>query len=421
MRGCGAIYTTHLCSILLLLALSKSFSASNKAVRTIHLGSVTVQTLAGGTSGYQDGVGSNARFNSLTGITTNPSATLAYVSDANNGCIRALNVGSATVTTLAGDQAFTSSCTNAADGVGTNAQMCQPVGIILDVTGDVLYFADATLATRTLRRIQVSTATVTTVAGSAAATSFVNGVGTAAGWGTASGASTQPYGLAWMKSGLIAITGGSRNAGVRTFDPATAAVAALVGCSGCSALSCATGWADGVGSSALFRSTTFVAASLSSGVLYVSDSESNLIRAVNGTTVTTLSGLRIATCAPGYADGVGSAASFVTPAGAAINEAGSLALIADAGASTVRAVDLASLAVTTLAGVGGAPGFAPGTGAAARMASPAAVTFNGAGTLAWVVDSSLSAVLTLTVPGGALALFDHPLLVVLFASITIER
>ena len=63
-----------------------------------------METLAGGSMGYADGVGSNAQFNTPLGIVANPTGTLAYVCDGQNGVVRKINVGSATATTLAGNQ-----------------------------------------------------------------------------------------------------------------------------------------------------------------------------------------------------------------------------------------------------------------------------------------------------------------------------
>ena len=64
------------------------------------------------------------------------------------------------------------------DGVGTHAELMEPRGIAIDAAGEVAYVSDAALGT--VRAIDLATGEVTTVAGSAASSGSADGVGTAA-------------------------------------------------------------------------------------------------------------------------------------------------------------------------------------------------------------------------------------------------
>lgn len=54
------------------------------------------------TSGMMDGVGSAALFNNPNGITINPAGTILYAADSGNNNIRRINIATKMVTTIAG-------------------------------------------------------------------------------------------------------------------------------------------------------------------------------------------------------------------------------------------------------------------------------------------------------------------------------
>ena len=90
----------------------------NNRIRTIDIASKEVSTLAGSTAGYKDGVGTAAQFNNPTGIAL--SGTTLYIAEQYNNRIRAIDIASKEVSTLAGSTA------GYKDGVGTAAQFNQP-------------------------------------------------------------------------------------------------------------------------------------------------------------------------------------------------------------------------------------------------------------------------------------------------------
>jgi streptogramin lyase len=106
--------------------------ASNHRIRKITSGGV-VSTFAGTTSGYLDGTGTNAQFNSPWGIAVD-SGGILYVVDRGNNRIRRITPAGV-VTTIAG------STSGYLDGIGTNTQFNSPTGIAVD-SGGILYVVD---------------------------------------------------------------------------------------------------------------------------------------------------------------------------------------------------------------------------------------------------------------------------------------
>lgn len=106
---------------------------NNHRIRAI-APSGAVTTVAGGTAGNQDGVGTAARFTNPNAITIASNGTL-YVADTNNHSIRKITPDG-TVTTIAGNGSA-----GYANGAGTAAQFNTPRGIAIGSDGR-LYVAD---------------------------------------------------------------------------------------------------------------------------------------------------------------------------------------------------------------------------------------------------------------------------------------
>jgi sugar lactone lactonase YvrE len=139
-------------------------TGENFTVRKIDIAAKTVTTLAGsaGSSGSVDGTGNvggvigTARFNQLDGITTD--GNNIYVSDSNN-TIRWIDKVSGAVKTLAG----TAGSLGSKDGAPGVAQFNRPTRITCD--GPYLYVCD--FFNRTVRRIDIASGSVLTIAGKA--------------------------------------------------------------------------------------------------------------------------------------------------------------------------------------------------------------------------------------------------------------
>jgi sugar lactone lactonase YvrE len=153
------------------------------------------------------------------------------------------------------------------------------------------------------------------------------------------------------------------------------------------------GGSDGLGSAASFLSPGGIACD-STGNLYVADTGNHTIRKITPAgIVSTLAGsIGVA----GNTDGIGSAARFFLPQGIAVDAAG-IVYVADTGSHTVRKITAAGV-VTTLAGLPELAGSDDGTAAAARFSSPNSLAVDGAGTL-YVADGGNNSIRKITSAG----------------------
>ena len=93
------------------------------------------------------------------GLAISPDGSALFVADCKNHKIRRVEVATGAVTTLAG-----SGTVGSADGVGGAAQFRNPFGVAISPDGSALFVADQ--GNHKIRRVEVATGEVTTVAGS---------------------------------------------------------------------------------------------------------------------------------------------------------------------------------------------------------------------------------------------------------------
>ena len=257
-----------------------------------------------------------------------------------------------------------------ADGTGIEAAFNEPKGLEISPDGAYLYVTE--YANHRIRRVEIATGTVTTVAGSGNA-SFADGTDSEASF-------NQPAGLALFPDGQTLLVGDISNSRIRSIDLSTNAVSTLAGS--------APGYADGPLATALFAAVGDVVVAPDATKVYVADGGLNLLRVIDlhDQSVSTLAG----SGDPAFADGLGATAAFAFPYGLDVTKDGSTLLVADFLNNRIRSVAIGSGAVTTLAGSGntsdfGCPmramppgsscgGFADGTGAAAAFNWPASGT-----------------------------------------------
>jgi phospholipase C len=266
-----------------------------------------VTTLAGlpGTSGTNDGTGTDARFNAPSSVAVDGAGNI-YVADLLNHTIRKVTPAGA-VTTLAGLPGI--SGTN--DGTGSGARFNLPAGVAVDA-GTNVYVADS--GNQTVRSI--------TPAGVVATLAGLAGTG-GSDDGTNSGARfNQPTGVG-VDSATNVYVADRGNSTIRRITPAgvvtTLAGQALI-----------PGSTDGT--NALFFNPSDVKVD-GAGNLYVADSGNAAIRRVSSSgVVSTLAGLARTL---GTNDGTGSNALFDNPTGVALDTCGNL-YVADASSDTIR-------------------------------------------------------------------------------------
>ena len=316
-----------------------------------------VSTLAGsGAADWADGTGVDAKFNHPNGLALDTSGNV-YVSDEFNHRIRIISTAGV-VSNYAG-----SGNTNAdgdgefAEGTGTGASFFHPNGICLLTNGDLIV-ADA--QNHRLRRI-TSSRVVSTYVGSDAHDLFGNGI---YGEGTGTGAGfVSPSVVALDQSGQIFVADNSIEGALRFVDRSSVTTTLIEN------LATKLG-EDG------FCYVTGMALDATNRRLYFSVEALHKIYVMNllGQDIQLLAG-----STEGHADGVGSSASFRTPMGLALDPEGNL-IVADYGNHLIRKVTPAGL-VTSVAGSGeidsSTPGnfgvFRDGTGTAAAFNCPLAV------------------------------------------------
>ncbi|MBW2261774.1 MAG: hypothetical protein JRG91_07355 [Deltaproteobacteria bacterium] len=289
--------------------------AGNCVIRQIEIATWDVTTLAGtpGNCGFADG--NAARFNVPQDVVV--TGGYVYVADTDNHVIRRIGLSSPVSTsTVAG----TDGSSGTADGTGSAALFNEPRGIATD--GTYLYVAD--FGNHTIRRIEIGTWVVTTIAGQAGTPGSTDATGTAAQF-------NYPRGL--EAAGSILYVADTDNHTIRRIVLSSGAVTTIAGQAGSSA------YTDAAGGAARFSSPRGIAVDAQS--LYVADFANHAIRQIiiGSWDVTTLCG----TGSMGTADGTGTSASLHGPWGItfdpALGEPSQVLYVAETGNSIVRTVE----------------------------------------------------------------------------------
>ncbi len=239
------------------------------------------------------------------------------------------------VSTLAGSD------TGYVDGTGATAKFYFPEHVVVDAAGNVIV---SDVVNNRIRKVTTS-GIVTTIAGDGTQ-GFADGIGTSTKF-------YYPGGLAIDASGniIVADVGNSR---IRKISP-SGVVTTIAG-------NGTFGYADGVGTSAVFSGPEDVAIDIS-GNIYVADYNNHRIRKISpAAVVTTIAGDGI----PGYVDGPAATARFNYPMGVAIDTAGNI-IVTDFSNYRVRKISTTGI-VSTIAGNGTTP-HADGIGTAAGFSS----------------------------------------------------
>ena len=320
-----------------------------------------VTTLAGsGTAGFADGTGTAAGFNNPHDVAVDGTGNV-FVADRENHRIRRITP-TGVVTTYAG-----TGTAGGTDGTGTAATLNGPNGVALDPTGNLIVTEQYG---NRVRRIAPNGA-VTTLAGSGTA-AYLDGTGTAASFDQLAHPGVDSTGTVF-----VAEYYGKR---VRRITPA--GVVTTVAGTGANA------FADSA--SYTFPTASYRSVYDPAGNLYV-QTDHQITRITPGGIATPFAGSGTA----GFADGIGTVASFNSPRGLAIDAAGNL-YVADASNHRIRRITPAGV-VTTLAG-NGTNSSTDGTGTAATFNLPIDLAVDAAGTV-FVANSEGNRVRRITSAG----------------------
>ncbi|HUR58608.1 MAG TPA: putative Ig domain-containing protein, partial [Opitutaceae bacterium] len=255
----------------------------NHAIRMITPGGA-VTTLAGqggtgvtGTSGYTNGTGTGAFFNTPFGLTTDRTgvgnaALNVFVADSANHAIRKIVVATGVTTTLAGPLVATTS--GSTNGTLANARFALPHAITGNTAGTLFYVADTN--NHLIRQIDVTGDAVTTLAGSGTP-GYVENTGTAAQFNF-------PRGIVLSPSSGNILVADTLNHVIRSITPVTSAGVTSV-FAGTPNVS---GSTNGLATSARFSFPTGLAADATSQ--YIVDTNNQVLRKISPATAPSISG-----------------------------------------------------------------------------------------------------------------------------------
>lgn len=302
------------------------------SVRAINLDTYAITTVAGAQDVrfVRDGAAVEARFDGASEIVVTADGSRAYTADSNGRTVREIDLRARTVRTLAG--AFASAGNT--DGAFEDARFGAPSGLALDESNGRLFVSDSRF--NTIRVLDLRRSRVSTLAGDGAApAAHTDGVGAAARF-------NGPARLCLLGSTLYVADSGNRS--LRAVDVTSGAVTTVAGSRATPAAT-----VDGPLATARFRSLSGLACDAAGHRVFVADSSAHTLRAVDlaAGTVRTLTG-RDATSGP--TDGALNEALFRGPRGLWLNAARTALYVADQSNHSVRRVDLAAMRVSTVVG-----------------------------------------------------------------------
>lgn len=376
-------FFTHLVTVIVLLY-TRVLAQELGVVRTVagggkaHVGGhedcVDSKTTA------MDGIGTNARFNYPWGIEFDSEENVLYVADCgcpetvhSNDRIRKIDVNTGRVTTLAG------SAQGYKDGIGENANFRHTSGMAIDQVEKVLYVADS--GNDRIRKVDLKTAEVTTFAGSGEP-GFYDDVGIKAKM-------TNPQQLEIDNKKKRLFLSDTDNHAIRIISLPDGKVTTLAGGS--------QGLVDGIGREAKFYHPTGNSLDVHSGILYVADHYNHVIRTVdvNSGQVKTLAGGG----REGFKDGVGKEARFNYPEGLYFDSDHGILYVVEFGSHAVRIVTPTG-EVRTLAG--STEGYRDGVGRQAQFFHPTGLTFDHKRKIVYVTDQYNHMVRSITGVGSTI-------------------
>lgn len=345
---------------------------------TVTVGFNTVATLAGmpGGTGSLDGTGTAARFDFSgdTSMAANSAGTHLYVGDRSGGTVRRIDVASGAVTTIAGVAGVDGANDSPSHPGDAPATFSQPWGIAVDSAEQHVYVADFGNATIRAIDLTMTPPRVSTIAGQPYQYGYKDApTGAGAQFNTLLGLALDE------KRGLL-YAAEYNNCRVRSVAIAGGATTTLAGNGNCASVD------SNPGPAQVYNP---IGVAIDDQALYFAEATGTVRKVLlsNGT-LSTLAGTAGSF---GNGDGTGAAALFGRPNGlASIGSAASgQLLVGDPNNDNLRLIVKSSGVVTTIAGSNANPpviGYVDGNGTSARFNGPSGVAVVGSD--AFVVDQN---------------------------------
>lgn len=315
------------------IASSTIYGAGNNCIQsaTVSGSAATSVVTLGGTCGTPGA--SATLFNGVHGLSVDFNGAL-YAADVNNDRIRKLSGGAIT------DVAGAPGLIGMMNGVAGATTFKAPLAIATDGTSAYIGETDS----GDIRKVDLATASVTTLVPGAPAVKI-------------------PGGLVLAMGKLWAVDAGNHT--LLSFDTGTGAMTVMAGVTG------TIGHADGFAGNATLNAPTGLTSD-GNGMLYIADTGNNLVRSYNlaTTEVKTVAG----TMVMGAMNGPAATATFNAPFD--LVWAGGALYVADLNNNLIRKVDLAAATVSTLAGTGTA-GDSDGAAGTATLRTPWRIASDG--------------------------------------------
>lgn len=348
-------------------------------IRRVRLSTFAVDTILGDADDPRplDGTGAAARLGTaFAQPMAHPTDDVLFYQDRSASSVRRVDLASLAVTTVAGSK----DPEGTVDGPSAVARFVSPEGLAANDDGSVVLVSDS--AANVIRRIDAAAGMVSTLAGAPDAPGSADGPAKDARF-------RSPGDLVWDVPKRRVFVADVGNHSVRVIDLATSTVATLVGVAG------SPGSTDGAIADARLASPQVLAFDASSETLYVGEaaSSSTLAGGRADIRVVDLSKRTVATLAGGApasppADGPLGTASFASIAGLGLDISGKRLYVSESSRATIRVVDMAAKTVSLFAGKDNEKGPADGDVNAARFASPAGMAFAAGENALYVADTS---------------------------------
>ncbi|MFA6296323.1 MAG: IPT/TIG domain-containing protein [Patescibacteria group bacterium] len=299
------------------------YVAENNLIRKIRVKDRFTKHVVGSVvDAYKEGIGSAARFSSISSIILDKTGKYLYLTDRWNNRIRRVNLATQETELVSGsgEKDCTGQCNGYEEGSKNTAHFSNPSGITISPDNKYLYVTDT--SNNRIRRVEISTGETSFIAGSGEST-YADGIGKTASF-------NRPYAITINKAGTKLYVADSYNNRIREIDIASKKVTTLAGNN-------IRGYRDGYRTDASFSTPNYVKMG-SDNFLYTTEAGTHTVRVIdprNGL-VKTITG----TDTRGFQNGDRYHTEFNNPSGILLRPKKGKLYVADTWNDLIRKVDI---------------------------------------------------------------------------------